>query len=152
MMILFRTKGFQEAREIQVMPKFHIWDQTSGINPMTSIQMMKSSNLIESRSDRGPAKFKQNKTDTQQKPKTLHKDTQGTGASSSGLTPEERARSLLLPTPDETEGVPRGRSESQVQGDEGQCDTSSVPSTIEYPENSSADLVILNDSSWCFSE
>ena len=92
---------------------------------------------------------KPNKTDTQQNPKTLHKEAKGTGASSSGLTPEERARSLLLPTSDETEGVPRERSESQDQGDEGQCDTSSVPSTIEYPENNSADLVILNDSSWC---
>ena len=65
------------------------------------------------------------------------------------MTPEERARSLLLPTSDETEGVPRERSESQDQGDEGQCDTSSAPSTIEYPENNYADLVILNDSSWC---
>jgi len=47
MMILFRTKHVQAAREIQVMPKFHIWDQTSGINPITSIQMMKSSNMID---------------------------------------------------------------------------------------------------------
>ena len=67
------------------------------------------------------------------------------------MTPEERARSLLLPTSDETEGVvPRGRSESQDQGDDGQGDTASVPSTVEYPENNSADLVILDDSSWCF--
>ena len=29
-------------------------------------------------------------------------------------------------------------------------DNFSVPSTIEYPENNSADLVILNDRSWCF--
>ena len=31
----------------------------------------------------------------------------------------------------------------------GPSDTSSVPSTIEYPENNSADLVVLDDSSWC---
>ena len=73
----------------------------------------------------------------------------GTGASSSGLTPEERARSFLLPTTDETEGVPRERAHSQDQGDEQQGDNSSVPSTVEYPDNYAADLVILNDRSWC---
>ena len=89
-----------------------------------------TSSSIRSRSNRRPAKFKQNKTETQRKSKTLHKEANGTGASSSGLTPEERAGSLLLPTSDETEGVPRERSESQDQGDQGQRDTSSVPSTI----------------------
>ena len=84
--------------------------------------------------------------------KTSRKDVQGTGASSSGLTPEERARSLLLPTTDETEGVPRERADSQDQGDEGQGDSSSVPSIVEYPDNNTADLVILNDRSWCFFE
>ena len=73
----------------------------------------------------------------------------GTGASSSGLTPEERARSLLLPTTDETEGVPRERADSQDQGDEGQGDGSSVPSTVEYPDHNAADLVILDYRSWC---
>ena len=68
---------------------------------------------------------------------------------SSGLTPEERARSLLLPTTDQTEGVPRERADSQEQGDEGQGDSSSVSSTVEYPHNNAADLVILNDRSWC---
>ena len=108
-----------------------------------------TSSSTRSRSDRRPAKFKQNKTDIQQKSKTRHKEAKGTRASSSRLTPEERARSLLLPTSDETEGVPRERSHSQDQGDAGQGDTSSVPSTIEYPENNSADLVILDDSSLC---
>jgi hypothetical protein len=32
----------------------------------------------------------------------------------------------------------------------GQGDSSSVPSTVEYPDNNAADLVILNDRSWCF--
>ena len=65
------------------------------------------------------------------------------------MTPEERARSLLLPTTDETEGVPRERADSQDQGDEGQGDSSSVPSTVEYPDNNAADLVNLNGRSWC---
>ena len=81
--------------------------------------------------------------------KILRKEAKWTGASSSGLTPEGRARSLLLPTSDETEGVPRERADSQDQGDEGQGDNSSVPSTVEYPDNNAADLVILNDRSWC---
>ena len=87
--------------------------------------------------------------DVQKGHNTSKKDVQGTGASSSGLTPEERARSLLLHTTDETEGVLRERADSQDQGDEGQGDSSSVPSTVEYPDNNAADLVILNDSSWC---
>ena len=73
----------------------------------------------------------------------------GTGASSSGLTLEERARSVLMPTTDETEGVPRERADSQDQGDEGQGDNSSVLSTVDYPDNNAADLVILNGRSWC---
>ena len=68
------------------------------------------------------------------------------------MTLEERARSLLLPTSDETEGVPRERAESQDQGDEGQGDNSSVLATVEYPDNNAVDLVILNDRSWCFFE
>jgi hypothetical protein len=69
---------------------------------------------------------------------------QGRGASSSGLTPEERARSLLLPTTDETEGsVPRERSEEQDPEYEGPADADSVPSTIDYPENPSVDFDVL---------
>ena len=66
------------------------------------------------------------------------------------MTPEERARSFLLPTTDEIEGVPRERADSQGQGVEGQGDNSVVPSTVEYPDNNAADLVILNDRSWVF--
>ena len=56
----------------------------------------------------------------------------------------ERARSLLLPTTDEIEGsVPCERSEEQDPEDEGQVDADSIPSTIDYPENPSADLVVL---------
>ena len=104
---------------------------------------------LRSRSDRRATKFEKNKGDVQKGQKTLRKEVKGTGASSSGLTPEERARSRLLPTTDETEGVPRERADSQYQGDEGQGDSSSVPSTVEYLDNNAADLVILNDLSWC---
>jgi hypothetical protein len=101
---------------------------------------------IRSRSDRRTTKFEKNKGYVQ-------KDSvKGTGASSSGLTLEERARSLLLPTTDETEGVPCERADSQYQGDEGQGDSSSVPSTVEYPDNNAADLVVLNDRSLCIFE
>ena len=76
------------------------------------------SSSARSRSDRTPSKFKQDtkkgtkarysKKGTQMK----HKNQRGTGASSSGPTPEERARSLLLPTIDEAEdSVPRERSQ-----------------------------------------
>ena len=52
------------------------------------------------------------------------------------MSPEERARSLLLPTTDEAEGsVPRERSEAQYTGEDGQGDDDSVPSTVEYPAN-----------------
>ncbi len=75
--------------------------------------------------------------------KTNLRNPQGTGASSSGLTPEERARSLLLPTTDEVEdSAPRERSQGQDPEDEGQADADSVSSTIDYPENPSADLVM----------
>ena len=58
---------------------------------------------------------------------------------------------MLLPATDEAEGsVPRGRSEAQYQGECEQDDGESVPSTVEYPEHTSADLVIFDDSSWCF--
>ena len=82
--------------------------------------------------------------------KTKSKETRRTAASSSsGLTPEERARSLLLPTTDETEGsVPRERSEGQILENEGQADADSVPSTIDYPENPLADLVVFDDRSF----
>ena len=67
------------------------------------------------------------------------------------MSHEGRARSLLLPTTDETEGsVPRERSEEQDPEDEGQVDADSVPSTIVYPESPSADLVVFDDSSWRF--
>ncbi len=60
---------------------------------------------------------------------------QGTGASSSGLTIEERTRSLVLPITDEAEGlVPRERSEEQYPEDEVLADADSVPSTIDYTE------------------
>ena len=60
------------------------------------------------------------------------------------MTLEERARSLLLPTTDETEGsVSRERSEEQDPEDEGLADVDSVPSTIDYPDNPSVDLVAL---------
>ena len=55
----------------------------------------------------------------------------GTGASSSGMSPDERARSLLVPTTDEAEGsVPRERLETQDQGDGGQGDYDTV--SINY--------------------
>ena len=57
---------------------------------------------------------------------------------------EERARSQLLPTTDEAEGsVPRELSEGQDPGEEGKGGEDSVPSTSEYPEYRSVDLVIL---------
>ena len=68
-----------------------------------------------SRSDRTPSKFKQSiqnnpNQDQKKGSNTKPKTSQGTGASFSGLTFEERARSLQLPTMDETEGsVPRER-------------------------------------------
>ena len=55
----------------------------------------------------------------------------GTGASSSGLTHEERARSFLLPTTDEAEGsVSCEWSEEQDPEDEGPADADSVPSIL----------------------
>ena len=67
------------------------------------------------------------------------------------MSPEERARSLLLPTTDEAEGsVPRELSEAQDQSEGEQDDGDSVPSTFEYPEHTSADLVIFDDNSLCF--
>jgi hypothetical protein len=119
--------------------------------------MMKSSNLIDhlpqvvlDRALTGePPSLKRTREMFRKGHKTLRNEAKGTGASSSGLTPEERARSLLLPTTDETEGVPRDRADSQYQGDEGQGDSSSVLSAVEYPDNNAADLVILNDRSWC---
>ena len=51
------------------------------------------------------------------------------------MYPEERARSLILPTTDEAEGsVSREWSEVQDPEDEGQADVDSAPSPIEYPE------------------
>ena len=66
------------------------------------------------------------------------------------MSPEERARFLLLPTTDEAEGsVPRERSKGQDPGEDGQWDDASLPSTIEYPDHPSTDLVISDDNSWC---
>ena len=67
------------------------------------------------------------------------------------MSPEARARSLLLPTTDETEGsVPRERSEEQDPEDEGSADADSIPSTIDCPENPSVCLAVFDDHSWCF--
>jgi len=112
-----------------------------------------SSSSIRSRSDRTPAKFKQDKGYVSKGQKSKLPEPKGIGASSSGMSLEERARSLLLPTTDEKKGsAPRERSEAQDQGDTGQGDDNTVPSTTAYPEHSSADLVIFDDddSSWCF--
>jgi hypothetical protein len=124
--------------ENPAMQKIIPWDQTSDTNPTTFIQMMKSLNMIDHlplvasyhaltedqlssiRTKLIPKRNLRHCTKKQKEQEILHQE----------LTPEERARSLLLPTSDETEGVPRERSESQDQGDEGQGDTSSVPSTI----------------------
>jgi hypothetical protein len=112
---------------------FH-WDPISGSSQTTFTQMMKISNMKNSHSDRRPAKFRPNKEALKQREK-LQKP-KGTGASSSGMSPEERARSLLLPTTDEAEGsVLRERSEEQDPGGDGQGDDDSVPSAIEYLEN-----------------
>ena len=116
-------------------------DPTSGTTPITIIQMMKNSGLIDHLPqavlDRAPTedppRLTKNEASVQKGQKTLKKEVQGTAASSSGLIPEERARSLFLPTTDETEGVPRERADSQYQGDEGQGDNSSVPSTVDIP-------------------
>ena len=57
-------------------------------------------------------------------PKTKPIDQQGTGASSSGLTPEERARSMTLPTTDEAEdSVPLRRSQGPDPEYDGSADT-----------------------------
>ena len=67
------------------------------------------------------------------------------------MSPEERARSLLLPTTDEIEdSVPRERSKEQDPEDEGLADADSIPSTLDYPANPSTDLVVFDDNSCCF--
>ena len=66
------------------------------------------------------------------------------------MTPEERERSLLLPTTDEAEdAVSRECPQGRDPEDEGQADVDSVPSAIDYRENPSVDLVVLDDHSWC---
>ena len=86
-----------------------------------------TSSSTRSRSDRRPSKFKQDKELSVRDHKSKLQEPKGTGASSSGMSPEERARSLLLPTTDEAEcSVPRERSEAQDQGDGGQGDDDSV--------------------------
>ena len=58
---------------------------------------------------------------------------------------------MLLPTTDEVEGaVPRERSQGTGPEYDGSADTDTVPSTIEYPENTSVDPVFVDDHSWCF--
>ena len=111
-------------------------DVQSGDRPSTS-------SSTRSRSDRTPRSssrthkrdqsriFNKKKTDKD----TTHKKkkTRWTGASSSGLYPEERAHSLLLPTTDEAaDSVPRERSQGQDPEDEGQADADSLPSAIVY--------------------
>ena len=68
-------------------------------------------------------------------PKTKPINQQGIGASSSRLTPEEHARSLILHTTDEVEdSVPHERPRGPEPEYDGSADADSVPSTIEYPE------------------
>jgi hypothetical protein len=65
------------------------------------------------------------------------------------MTPEERARSLLLPFSDGTavlvpsDPVP----DAEPSGTES-ASTDTVPSTIEYLEDPTADLFMLDGSSW----
>ena len=158
MMSLFRTRSFREVTNNPATRKFHLLDLINGSSPIIypddeefKSDRPSTSSSTRSRSDRRPAKFKQDRGNVTKGQKSKVPDSKGTGASSSGLSLEERARSLLLPTTDEAEGpVPRERSEAQGQGDGAQDDDDSVPSTIDYPEHTSADLVIFDDSSWCF--
>ena len=89
-----------------------------------------------SRSDRGP---RQNRHKAPSKGKS-----QDTGASSSGLTPVERARSLVLPTTElpATE-VPREREWDSEKENDGSGETDTHPSTSDYHEN--LDLHVLQD-------
>ncbi len=65
------------------------------------------------------------------------------------MTLEEGARSLHLPTNDETaQDFPRWRVPEEDPEDGGYVDTDTVPSTIEYPGDIVVDLVMLDDSSW----
>ena len=49
---------------------------------------------------------------------------------------------MLLPTSEEAEGsVPRERSDEQYPEDEGPAGVDSVPSSIDYPEDPSVDMV-----------
>ena len=72
-----------------------------------------------------------------------------TGASPSGMTYSERARSLILPTTAPSTEVPREQgSDSEGEAD-GSGETDTTPSTIEYVEN--PDLFVLQaDESWPF--
>ena len=72
-----------------------------------------------------------------------------TGASSSGMTPSERARSLILPTTAPSTEVPRERGPDSEGETDGPGETDTIASTIEYPEN--PDLFLLqDDESWPF--
>ena len=92
----------------------------------TSCQKAKTStpsNTI-SRSDRPP------ETSKPRSPKTKTEIQPGIGASSSGMTSEERARSQLLPTTGETENaVPRERAPEADQAEKESAGIYTVPST-----------------------
>ena len=65
------------------------------------------------------------------------------------MTPDERARSLLLPILDGTEVlVPPHIVPDEEPYDAGSVGTDTVPSPIAYPEDPTDGLVILDDSSW----
>ena len=67
------------------------------------------------------------------------------------MTPDERARTLLLPISDGTEVlVPPDLVPDEEPDDAGSVGTDTVPSTVEYLEDHTADLVILDDHLWCF--
>ena len=56
-----------------------------------------------------------------------------------------------MPTTYEVDdSVPRERSQGQDPEYEGQADADSIPSILDYPENPSVDLVIVDDRSWYF--
>ncbi len=66
------------------------------------------------------------------------------------MTPEERARSLLLPiSAGAAETVPRERVPEPEPDDAGSVGIDTVFSTIEYPGEIAADLVIVDDNTWC---
>lgn len=71
-------------------------------------------------------------------------------SASSGLTPEERDRSLLLPTTDEAaSSVPRERARGPETEYVDSDETDTISSTIEYLENPTVDLIASGGSSLC---